>query len=165
MTKVKQAYLERQKDYDAFKRRFDVIDQLRASQAGPVPLLTSLSDTVNKTEGVWLLNMRDDGASVALDGVALGPNPVANLMTNLRRSGYFKNVELHETFQEDTPEAANIQFQPGLREDEGLTVMASFKELPYVAKIGIVALVIILLAVAAYLFALNPLPRQIRRMR
>ncbi len=36
MTKVKQAYLERQKDYDAFKRRFDVIDQLRAAQAGPV---------------------------------------------------------------------------------------------------------------------------------
>src|ERR1035441_19646 len=27
MTKVKQAYLERQKDYDAFKRRFDIIDQ------------------------------------------------------------------------------------------------------------------------------------------
>ena len=35
MTKVKQAYLERQKDYDAFKRRFDVIDQLRAGAGGP----------------------------------------------------------------------------------------------------------------------------------
>ncbi len=55
MTKVKQAYLERQKDYDAFKRRFDIIDQLRASQASPVPLLTSVSNTVDKTDGVWLL--------------------------------------------------------------------------------------------------------------
>src|SRR5208337_2449005 len=71
MSKVKQAYLERQKDYDAVKRRFDVIDQLRASQAGPVPLLQSVSQTVNDTEGVWLLTMRDDGATVALEGVAL----------------------------------------------------------------------------------------------
>jgi type IV pilus assembly protein PilN len=110
MVKVKQAFLERQKNYDMFKRRFDIIDQLRAGQVGPVPLMTSLSDTVNKTEGVWLLNMRDDGASVALDGVALGPNSVANLMTNLRRSGYFKNVELHETAQEDNQRLQTFSF-------------------------------------------------------
>ncbi len=110
MTKVKQAYLQRQKDYDAFKRRFDVIDQLRAGQVGPVPLMTNVSATVNKTDGVWLLNMRDDGASVSLDGVALGPNSVANLMTNLRRSGYFKNVELHETAQEDNPKIQTFSF-------------------------------------------------------
>jgi Tfp pilus assembly protein PilN len=110
MTKVKQAYLERQRDYDAFRRRFDIIDQLRASQMGPVPLLTSLSDTVNKTDGVWLLNMRDEGASISLDGVALGPSSVANLMTNLRRSGYFKNVELRETAQEDNQRLQTFSF-------------------------------------------------------
>jgi Tfp pilus assembly protein PilN len=110
MVKVKQAYLERQKDYDAFKRRFDIIDQLRAGQLGPVPLLNNLSETVNKTDGVWLLNMRDEGASVSLDGVALGPNNVANLMTNLRRSGYYKNVELRETSQEDNPKLQTFSF-------------------------------------------------------
>src|SRR6266568_2201545 len=110
MTKVKQAYLQRQKDYDAFKRRFDVIDQLRAGQVGPVPLMTNVSATVNKTDGVWLLNMRDDGPSVSLEGVALGPNSVANLMTNLRRSGYFKDVELHETAQEDNPKIQTFSF-------------------------------------------------------
>jgi Tfp pilus assembly protein PilN len=110
MTKVKQAYLERQKDYDAFKRRFDVIDQLRAAQAGPVPLLASVSDTVNRTDGVWLLNLHDDGPKVSLDGVALGPDQVANLMTNLRQSGYFKNVELHETAQEDNSKIQTFSF-------------------------------------------------------
>lgn len=110
MTKVKQAYLQRQRDYDAFKRRFDIIDQLRASQSSPVPLLTSVSNTVDKTDGVWLLTMRDDGTSVALDGVALGPNSVANLMTNLRNSGYFKDVKLHETAQEDTPKMQTFSF-------------------------------------------------------
>ena len=37
--------------------------------------------------------------------------------------------------------------------------MASYKELPYVAKIGIVALVIILLAVATYFFELEPIAK------
>jgi Tfp pilus assembly protein PilN len=107
---VKQAYLERQKDYDAFKRRFDIIDQLRAGQMGPVPLLANLSETVNKTDGVWLLNMRDEGATVSMDGLALGPNNVANLMTNLRRSGYYKNVELKETQQEDSQKVQTFSF-------------------------------------------------------
>jgi Tfp pilus assembly protein PilN len=110
MIKVKQAYLERQKDYDAFKRRFDIIDQLRAGQMGPVPLLANLSETVNKTDGVWLLNMRDEGATVSMDGLALGPNNVANLMTNLRRSGYYKNVELKETQQEDSQKVQTFSF-------------------------------------------------------
>lgn len=37
--------------------------------------------------------------------------------------------------------------------------MASFKQLPYVAQIGIVALVILLLAAGAYMFALQPLAK------
>jgi Tfp pilus assembly protein PilN len=110
MMKVKQAYLERQKDYDAFKRRFDIIDQLRAQQGGPVALLNSVSSTVNSTDGVWLMTVRDDGASVAVDGVALGPGNVAHLMTNLRNSGYFKNVELHDTVQEENPKIQTFSF-------------------------------------------------------
>jgi type IV pilus assembly protein PilO len=37
--------------------------------------------------------------------------------------------------------------------------MASYKELPYVAQIGIVALAILLLAAGAYMFALEPLSK------
>ncbi len=37
--------------------------------------------------------------------------------------------------------------------------MTNFKQLPYVAQIGIVALVILLLAVGAYMFALDPLAK------
>ncbi len=37
--------------------------------------------------------------------------------------------------------------------------MTSFKQLPYMAQIGIVALVIVLLAVGAYFFALEPLKK------
>ena len=64
-------YLERQKQAEAYKRRVDVIDQLRSNQTGPVGLLSMIGDTVNGTEAVWLNSMSDQGGSVAIDGTAL----------------------------------------------------------------------------------------------
>src|SRR5579872_4553366 len=61
---VKAKYLERQKQADNYKRRVDVIDQLRANQSGPVELLNSIGETVNNTEAVWLSTMKDMGNSV-----------------------------------------------------------------------------------------------------
>lgn len=101
LSNVKAAYLEKQKQADMYKRRFDVIDQLKAQQSGPVKLLAMVGDTVNKTDAVWLNTMTDDGASISINGVALSHVAVANLMTNLRKSGYFKNIELKETQQDD----------------------------------------------------------------
>jgi type IV pilus assembly protein PilN len=110
LTKVKQAYLERQRDFDIVKRRFDVIDQLRAQQMGPVPMLTAVSDTVNRTDGVWLIDMQDDGGSVSMNGIALGPNAVARLMTNLRNSGFFTNIELRDTSQQGDEKLQTFSF-------------------------------------------------------
>src|ERR1700734_2657665 len=44
---IKVRYMERQKQADNYKRRVDVIDQLRANQNGPVNLLSMIGDTVN----------------------------------------------------------------------------------------------------------------------
>src|SRR5207237_3431300 len=49
---IKVRYLERQRQADAYKRRVDVIDQLRSSQSGPVNLLAMIGETVNGTEAV-----------------------------------------------------------------------------------------------------------------
>ena len=68
---IKARYLERQRQADAYKRRVDVIDQLRKNQTGPVSLLAMIGDTVNDTEAVWLNSMQDQGANVAIDGTAL----------------------------------------------------------------------------------------------
>ncbi len=68
----------------------DVIDQLRAGQAGPVNLLNMLGETVNGTEAVWLNTMKDQGASVDIEGMALSTDAVANLIANLQKTGYFK---------------------------------------------------------------------------
>ncbi len=99
---IKVRYLERQKQADSYKRRVDVIDQLRSNQSGPVNLLAMIGDTVNSTEAVWLNSMQDQGASVAIDGTALSSDAVANLISNLQKTGYFRNVEIKESYQDDT---------------------------------------------------------------
>ena len=98
---VKVKYLERQKQADSYKRRVDVIDQLRANQSGPVTLLAMIGDTVNSTEAVWLNSMQDQGASVAIDGTALSSDAVANLISNLQKTGYFRNIEIKESYQDE----------------------------------------------------------------
>ena len=99
---VKARYLERQREADNYKRRVDVIDQLRASQSGPVDLLNTVGQTVNNTEAVWLNSMKDQGASIDIDGMALSTDAVASLISNLQKTGHFKNIEIKETFQDDT---------------------------------------------------------------
>jgi Tfp pilus assembly protein PilN len=99
---IKVHYLERQKQADAYKRRVDVIDQLRANQTGPVTLLSMIGDTVNGTEAVWLNSMQDQGATVAIDGTALSSDAVANLISNLQKTGFFRNIEIKESFQDES---------------------------------------------------------------
>jgi Tfp pilus assembly protein PilN len=101
LSDVKARYLERQRQADNYKRRVDVIDQLRAGQAGPVNLLAMVGETVNGTEAVWLRKMDTTGGSVSLEGTALSADAVANLIANLQKTGFFKSVEIKETFQDE----------------------------------------------------------------
>ena len=102
LAEVKARYLERQLEARNYKRRVDVIDQLRAGQTGPVDLLNTVGATVNGTEAVWLSTMKDQGPNVDIEGMALSTDAVANLITNLQKTGYFRNIEIKETFQDDT---------------------------------------------------------------
>ena len=101
LSDVKARFIERQTEADAYKRRVDVIDKLRSNQTGPVNLLAMLGQTVNETEAVWLRKMDDTGATVTLDGTALSTDAVASLIGNLQKTGFFKTVEIKETYQDD----------------------------------------------------------------
>src|SRR5271154_4397287 len=98
---VKAQYLERQREADNYKRRGDVIDQLRANQSGPVELLNTIGETVNSTEAVWLNSMKDDGMNVDIQGTALSADAVASLIQNLQKTGHFASIEIKETYQDE----------------------------------------------------------------
>ncbi len=97
---VKAHYMERQRQAENYKRRVDVIDQLRKNQTGPVDLLNMVGDTVNNTEAVWLNSLKDEGGSIKFEGMALSNDAEASLIANLQKTGRFKNVEIKETFQD-----------------------------------------------------------------
>jgi Tfp pilus assembly protein PilN len=101
LAEVKARYMERQRQAENYKRRVDVIDQLRKAQTGPTELLNMIGDTVNGTEAVWLNSMKDQGGSVDIVGMALSNDAVASLINNLQKTGRFRNVEIKETFQDD----------------------------------------------------------------
>ena len=98
---VKARYLERQRQAESYKRRVDVIDQLRAAQGGPVDLLNTIGKTVNDTEAVWLQSMKDQGSNIDIEGTALSADAVATLISNLQKTKYFRNIEIKETFQDE----------------------------------------------------------------
>jgi Tfp pilus assembly protein PilN len=101
LLQVKARVEQKNREAEAYQRRVDVIDKLRAQQSGPKELLAMIGDTVNATDAVWLNKMNDDGPNVNIEGTALSIDAVANLMANLKRTGYFKNVEMKESYQDD----------------------------------------------------------------
>lgn len=101
LNQVKLTYQELERQKDAYKKRVDVITGLQSKQAGPAMLLSTVGDTVNRTDRVWLSNMSDDGKNINLKGVALSVHSVANLMTNLKNTGYFKNIEIKSSVQDE----------------------------------------------------------------
>lgn len=97
---VKIKFDKRQEEAKNFDKRVKVIDQLKENQAGPVKLLTAVGSTVNNTDAIWLNTMTESANTVNIDGMALSTNAVANLITNLKNSGYFKTVDFKDTTQD-----------------------------------------------------------------
>lgn len=100
LAQVKTKYEQRKKEADAFEKRVKVIDQLHNEQQGPVTLLNTVGNTVNGTDAVWLNDVTDAGNNINIAGTALSTTAVANLMTNLKRTGYFKSVEIKDATQD-----------------------------------------------------------------
>jgi len=102
LAQTKVRYQERQKQFDLYDHRVKVIHQLQESQTGPVNLMDAIASTVNSTDAVWLATMNEDGNNINLQGTALSATAVANLLSNLKKSDYFKSVEIKETYQDET---------------------------------------------------------------
>ena len=100
LSEVKAKYEASKRQADAFQRRLSVINDLKAKQTGPYELLELVASTVNASDAVWLDAMTDDGRALTFTGMALSPNYVADLMTNLQKTGKFKSVEIKEAAQD-----------------------------------------------------------------
>jgi type IV pilus assembly protein PilN len=111
LTREKAELAQVQSQYETFSKRkelltarINVIEQLKAQQAGPVLLLTALATSVSSQDTLWLTNVEKKADKLTLNGTALSMKAVADLMTRLQGSKQFKAVDLKETSQ-DTGQA------------------------------------------------------------
>ncbi len=98
-TKQQVEAFEKQKG--VLQQRVNTIEQLQRDRTGGQELLDMVANTVSRTENLWLTQMTRKGTSLSMDGSSASINAVANLITALKRSGYFQKVEILESKQDD----------------------------------------------------------------
>jgi type IV pilus assembly protein PilN len=89
-----------QREKDVLVQRINVIEQLQRNRTGGQELMDALANTVVRTDTLWLTTVSRKGDSLALTGEAASINAVANFITELKRSGYFDQIEIKESHQD-----------------------------------------------------------------
>jgi Tfp pilus assembly protein PilN len=99
------------------QQRINVIEELQRNRTGGQELLNALANTVSRTDTLWLTTLQRKGDALTLQGAAGSIVAVANFITQLKRSGYFNEVEIKESQQDDKVTAVqmfnftlNVQF-------------------------------------------------------
>jgi type IV pilus assembly protein PilN len=89
--------------------RLSLIERLRTAKRQPVTLLETVSRSV--PDGLWLLEIKQAGATVQIDGRATSITAVTDFTERLQSSGFFKRpVEILSTGSETIEETDLIKF-------------------------------------------------------
>ena len=81
------------------KSKHKVIEDLRGQKTGPTLIMDSLASAIPSS--LWLVELKQTGGSLIINGLAMDNQSVAEFIRSLSRSGHFKDVELVETTQAD----------------------------------------------------------------
>lgn len=81
------------------RSKHKVIEDLRAQKIGPALVMDSLAAAIPSS--LWLIEIKQSGAGLVINGLATDNQSVAEFIRSLSRSGHFKDVELIETTQAD----------------------------------------------------------------
>lgn len=85
--------------------RLKVIQALTKDQARPLSLIEAFADAV--PDDLWVTGLEDKGAVLRVTGAAFSSTAVSNLMTALRASGKFKDVDIVVS-KRDLDKAPNV---------------------------------------------------------
>lgn len=74
------------------QKRVQVIEELMKGQARSIVMLDAFADVVPRD--LWITSMEERGSVLKLTGTAYSTTAVSDLMSNLRSSGKFKEIDL-----------------------------------------------------------------------
>ena len=92
-------------------QRYAIIEELQRNKTGGQELLGMMANAVVRSDALWLTSMQRKGNGLTIEGTAASITAVANFITQLKRSGYFDNVEIKESKQDErNPNVATFTF-------------------------------------------------------
>ena len=87
-----QSVIQQVQQFEARKvqlqQRVSLIEQLRKGQGGPVKLLDKVSQAL--PDGMWLMNMRQNGTEIVIDGRCTSLNALSDFVSGLTESSLFE---------------------------------------------------------------------------
>jgi Tfp pilus assembly protein PilN len=93
MLRVQIGQENKMKDMAAeLRKRVDVIETLTKNQARPIVLVDAFASTVPSE--LWITALEERNAALKITGSATSSVAVSNFMSNLRKSGKFKDVDV-----------------------------------------------------------------------
>jgi type IV pilus assembly protein PilN len=108
LEQLKQQVDNFEKQKAVLQQRISIIEQLQRNRTGGQELLDAIANTVSRTDTLWLSSVDRKGDALTINGSAGSINAVANFITQLKRSGYFQQVEIRESHQDEGNKAVQI---------------------------------------------------------
>lgn len=104
----KQSLQQIKQDVDRFQsqkavlqQRINVIETLQKNRTGAQQLLQMVASTVVQVDSLWLTSLDRQGNSLSIEGEAGSIDAVANFLTQMKRSGYFDQIQLKDAKEND----------------------------------------------------------------
>lgn len=91
------------------RRRVQVIESLVKNQGSTIALLDAFADTL--PNDLWITALEDKSSVLKLRGTAYSTTAVADFMSNLKRSGRFKDVEIVVSTQDLAKPPSVVTFE------------------------------------------------------
>jgi len=83
------------------QQRIDVIETLQKNRSGAQDMMEMVANTVVRVDSLWLTSIDRKGSALEVQGEAGSINAVANFITELKKSGYFQEVEIKNAKEND----------------------------------------------------------------
>lgn len=122
LNKIKAKVDKFKADSKMLEKKLDVIKKLNLGRTDGVKLMDELSNVV--PEKLWLESLKSVKSGLAITGLSMDHDTIAQFMTNMEKSAYFKEIRLKSTNQkkvagEDIHQfSLTVLYQPPVPKEE-----------------------------------------------
>ena len=93
------------------EQRIKTIQVLRSSRAGPTEFMNALGNVVDRTPSdLYLFSVTPQGDRMVIHGQAGSVNSVATLLSTMKTSAYFDDVQLRQLYEDDLQDLVSYKF-------------------------------------------------------